>query len=180
MLSLRIASADGQPDDHIEVDSDPSRSTRQGGAAEADGTKKPPPASRVQGPVQAFERLIKGQDANAMEIYARYLETTGADDPTEHRARELARMAADKAPTVARLLLAAQVAESRNQRGVWIDRAEALLSAGPAKWQDRIDTLLTRAEYARAGRNPPAAVPGHVRLLAIDPQNVPALLPKLD
>ncbi|HEV3190307.1 MAG TPA: DUF3857 domain-containing protein, partial [Polyangiaceae bacterium] len=179
MLSLRVASADGRPDDHIEVDSDPSRSTRQGGAAEAESTKKPP-VGHIQGPVQAFDRWVKGQDASAMELYARYLETTGADDPTEHRARELARMAADKAPTVARLLLAAQIAESRNQRGVWIDRAEALLSAGPAKWQDRIDTLLTRAEYARTGVNPRDAVPYYEQVLALDPQNVPALLAKVE
>jgi tetratricopeptide (TPR) repeat protein len=134
----------------------------------------------VEGPLQAFERLAKEHDAGTMETYARYLETTGADDPTEHRARELARMAADKAPTVARLLLAARVAESRNQRGVWIDRAESLLASGPASWQDRIDTLLARAEYARSGVNSREAVPYYEQVLALDPQNVPALLAKVE
>jgi tetratricopeptide (TPR) repeat protein len=134
--------------------------------------------------VQAFERRVKGEDPASLEAYARYLVATGSDDPTEHRARELARKAAEKAPTVPRLLLAGEVAESRNQRAAWIERAEALLAAASkrraATEDDAIAVLLARAAYTRAGVNWRDAVPYYERVLALDPDNVPATLAKVE
>jgi tetratricopeptide (TPR) repeat protein len=182
MLSLRVASAQGAPDDRLEVDADPRHSTVQGGAvvAPAKGTAVARAAAGVEGPAQAFERLAKRDDPAVLEAYARYLGSTGSDDPSEHRARELARRAAEKAPTIARLLLAGEVAESRNQRTAWIEKAEALVSAGHATQEETIDVLLARAAYVRASVNWRDAVPYYEHVLELDPDNVPATLAKVE
>ena len=176
MVAVRVATAAGAPDEHLEVDADPKHSTAQGGAVLALGKGEVPPPAAVKGPVQAFEEMVKRDDAAALEAYARYLGATGSDDPSEHRARELARRAAEKAPTVGRLLLAGDVAESRNQRATWIEKAEALVAAGHASRRDSIDTLLARASYARASVNWRDAVPYYERVLELDPDNLGATL----
>jgi tetratricopeptide (TPR) repeat protein len=181
MLSLRVAAADGAPDEHLEVDADPGHSTSAGGVARPKPRAiPPPPAGRIEGPAQAFERLAQGGDPTMLEAYARYLGTTGSDDPTEHRARELARKAAEKGPTVERMLLAGELAESRNQRTSWIDKAEALVAKGTATLDEEVDVLLARAASARAGVNWRDAVPFYDRVLALDPDNVPATLAKAE
>ncbi len=186
MLSVRMAGESGQPDPHIEVDPDPAHSTPQGGAVPAPAKGHAVLASaRVVGAVQAFERLVKGDDPTVLEAYARYLEATGADDPTEHRARELARKAADKAPTIERLLLAASAAENRNQQAGWIEKAEdfaasrARTKAAPSAEQV-IALLLARADYERGGVNPRDAVPYYEKVLAIDPDDTVATAAKVD
>ncbi len=191
MLSLRLAAPDGAPDEHIEVSADPRHSTREGGAAELPARKAgaddkreakgPPRWNAGDGPVQAFERLIAGGDPAMLEAYARYLGATGSDDPSEHRARELARKAAEKSPTIQRLLLAGEVAESRNQRASWLARAEALLAAtkNPGA-EDTIAVVLARAGYARGGVNWREAAPHYERVLELDPDNVPATLAKVE
>ncbi len=185
MLSLRLADAAGAPDPRLEVDADPRHSTRQGGAVQALGRGAVEPPAAVLGPAQAFEGLIKGGDPAMLEAFARYLHATGSDDPTEHRARELSNKAAEKAPTVARLLLSGDLAESRNQRAAWVEKAEALVArqaglAGQAALDDRIDVLLARAGVARTGLNWRDAVPYYDRVLALDPDNVPATLAKVE
>jgi tetratricopeptide (TPR) repeat protein len=178
MLSLRVAAADGTPDEHIQVDPDPVHSTTD--VAALRGAPKPRQGSALEGPAQTFERLTKGGDPAVLEAYASYLELTGADDPAEHRARELARRAAESAPTIPRLLLAARVAESRNQRTAWIEKAEVLAAAGRATPQESILVLLARADCARAGVNGRDAVPYYDKVLVLDPDNVPAILAKVD
>jgi transglutaminase-like putative cysteine protease len=179
MLSMRVADARGAPDAAIEVDADPRHSTKQGGAVAALGKGRTERPASVTGPQQAFENLAKGGDPASLEAFARYLQATGADDPTEHRARDLAHTAADKAPTVARLLLAGELAENRNQRAGWIEKAEALVARG-ATTDERIDVLLARAAYARGGVNWRDAVPYYEKVLAIDPDNVTANLAKVE
>ena len=189
MLSVRMAGESGQPDPHIEVDPDPTHSTPQGNAVQRPrnatvGRATVVPA-RVEGAVQAFERLVKGDDPAVLEAYARYLEATGADDPTEHRARELARKAAEKAPTIERLLLAASAAENRNQQAGWIEKAEDLAasrkgSQAAAPADQAIAVLLARADYERGGVNPRDAVPYYEKILAIDPDDTAATAAKVD
>jgi tetratricopeptide (TPR) repeat protein len=180
MLSLRVAGANGGPDESLEVDADPRHSTAQGGATAVLANVMQAPPSGVEGPAQAFERLAKSNDPAALEAYARYLGATGSDDPTEHRARELARRAAERAPTIERLLLAGEVAESRNQRGSWIDKAEALVAGGHATRRETIDVLLARAAYARGGVNWRDAIPYYEHVLALDPDDVAATLSKVE
>jgi tetratricopeptide (TPR) repeat protein len=182
MLSLRVADAEGAPDAHLEVDAGPLHSTAQGGAVAAPvgGGRPVPAASVVEGPDQAFERLTRLGDPAMLEGYARYLGATGSDDPSEHRARELARRAADRAPTVDRLLLAGDLAENRNQRAGWIERAEAIVSRGHATQRETLDVLLARAGYVRGSVNWRDAVPYYERVLALDPDNVAATLAKVE
>jgi tetratricopeptide (TPR) repeat protein len=180
MLSMRVAAANGAPDGELEVDPDPKHSTRQGGAVVPMGKGAVEHTGGVEGPAQAFERLVKGDDPATLEAFARYLGATGSDDPTEHRARELARKAADKAPTIERLLLAGELTESRNQRADWIAKAEALGAHGRATPEQAVELLLARAAYARTGVNWRDAVPVYEHVLALDPENVSATLAKVE
>ena len=66
----------------------------------------------------------------SLAAYARYLVLTQSDDPSEHRARDLARRAADRAPTIPRCLLAGELAENRNQRAIWIAIAGGVIVTG--------------------------------------------------
>ena len=136
-------------------------------------------AEGPEGPAQAFEKLVKGHDPAMLEAFARYLGATGSDDPTEHRARQLANEAAEKAPTIPRLLLAGELAENRNQRAAWIAKAEALSAPGRPGPED-IDVLLARAALARTGVNWRDAVPYYEKVLRLDPDNVIATLAKVE
>ncbi|MGH7279920.1 MAG: DUF3857 domain-containing protein [Polyangiaceae bacterium] len=173
MLSVRLAGADGSPDTRIVTQSD------LGHAAEAFAQKEGATPQRVQGPLEAFEKSSKGGDAATLEAYARYMTSTGSDDPTEHLARDLASKAAEKAPTIPRLLLAGELAESRNQQAIWIEKAEALAKKGGSA-DEKLEVLLARADHEQSGTTWRAAVPFYDRVLAIDPDNVTATLARFD
>ena len=184
MLSLRLAGADGEPDANLETDDDPIRTLdakfRQSAAAKKLPPKVAPPGGgRVEGPLQAFERAAKSGDAATLEAYARYLLFTQGDDPSEHIARELATKAATKAPTVERLLLAGELAEGRNQRASWIEKAAGRATA-QTPVDERVDVLLAQAAHARGGPNWRDAIPFYDRVLALDPDNVTATLARHD
>ena len=181
ILSLRLAGADGGPDEHLTAIASPDldAAARENVAIEA---KSKPVAQTLRGPLQAFEATSAGGDAAALEAFARYLVLTQSDDPAEHRARELARRAAEKAPTIPRLLLAGDLAEGRNQRALWVEKAEALAKSGGAsvKEEDRIAVLLARGAHAQRGSNWRDAIPFYDRVLAIDPDNVTAVLARYE
>jgi tetratricopeptide (TPR) repeat protein/transglutaminase-like putative cysteine protease len=175
MFSLRLADANGAPDREIEADADASHAKEASAVRFRKGDKPAPPA--LVGPVPTFEKLAKAETPAALEAYARWLVLTSSDDPTENRARDLARRAAEKAPTVARCLLAGELAENRNQHAIWIDRAEDLVRKGKdVTTDDRIAALLARATHARGGANWRDAIPYFEKVLALDPDNVPANL----
>lgn len=129
---------------------------------------------RVEGPIQQLERMTAGAKppAAALEAYARYLFVTGGDAKPEHKARDLARRAAETEPTIPRLLLAGDLAEDRNQQRQWVERAAALVPPGQAD----IDVLLAEARLARSSVNWRDAVPIYERILAIDPTHLRATL----
>lgn len=182
MLALRVAAQDGSPANDVELDPDPSHV-----AELAKGTAKPLP-QRNFGALEAFERrLPKGVassqsrsagDPALLEAYARYLVMTHSDDPAERKARELARKAAEAAPTIPRLLLAGELSENRNQRAEWIEKAEAQLSK--ASEEERVQVLLARAAHLRTGTNFRDAIPFYDRALAVEPDNVPATLARVE
>jgi len=150
-------------------------------ATRAKSAVKPPlSVGRVEGPLQAFERLSVSGDASLLESYARYLVVTQSDDVTQHQARELARRAAEKAPTIPRLLLAADLAEGRNQKAVWIEKAEGLAERGQGTSAERIDVLLARAAHTRRGLNRRDAIPFYDRVLVLDPDNIEATLARFE
>ncbi|GAC1530154.1 MAG: hypothetical protein NVS3B10_26370 [Polyangiales bacterium] len=186
MFALRLADPSGAPDANLETDPDPAHSKeaaavrfRKDGvslAARARSTPgEKPTAPVISGPVAAFDKLVAKDDPASLEAYARYLVLTSSDDPAENRARDLARRAAEKARTIARCLLAGELAENRNQRAIWIDRAEDLAKKG-APLAERIDVLLARAGHTRGGANWRDAIPYYDKVLALDPDNVPANL----
>lgn len=199
MFSLRLANKDGSPDPRIKTEASvehaqeaaAQRFKKPGVAATAAGAAAPkadpktnsPDGARssgaTEGAIPRFERLVAGGDPAAQEGYARYLILTQSDDPADHLARDLARKAADKAPTIKRLLLAGDLAEDKNQRAAWIEKAEAKVAADTST-EDRILVLLARASHLREGANFRDAIPYYDRVLSLDPDNVPATLARIE
>lgn len=167
-FALRVGDAQGAPDLDIDVVADFAASNGPHPKPE------PPRGGGVLGPVQQFERLVAGDrpPAASLEAYARYLSITAGDPAAEHRARDLARRAAESAPTVDRLLLAGLLAEDRNQTRAWVDRAKKLAGGG----RDHLDILLAEAALARTGVSWRDAVPVYERMLELDPDHVAATL----
>ncbi len=128
----------------------------------------------IDGPIQSFERMTAGANARPadLEAYARYLSLTSGDDAAEHKARDMARRAAEREPTVERLLLAGELAEDRNQRAEWVGKAEAVAQKSTPQ---KIEVLLALADVAGTGPNWREASEHYDRVLAIDPDNVEAL-----
>ncbi len=170
IFTVRVAAADGSPDARIEADASFEHT--------APKTKLPP--NGVAGPIQAFAGTEKSADPAALEAYARYLLLTQSDDEADHLARDMAIRAAQRAPTVRRVLLAASLVENRNQRADWIAKAEKLALQGGVSDDDRMDVLLARAGHERSGTNWRDAVPYYDRALAVDPDNVPAIAARVE
>lgn len=188
MFALRLADANGEPDRNLEADPDPSHAKEAAAvrfrkpdvaAKTAPAPAQATPLATPAGPVSAFERLVAKEDPRALEAYARWLDLTNSDDPADHRARDLARRAAEKAPTIPRALLAGELAENRNQRAIWIDKAEEIALRG-ASPDDRIKVLLARAMHTREGTNFRDAIPQFDQVLTIDPDNVAAHLARVE
>jgi tetratricopeptide (TPR) repeat protein len=175
VFSVRLADEGGRPDPTILTTNTLEASTAAAqtvAAAEKAKPKAKALAKGVEGPVQAFERLVsaKGPRADDQASYSRYLVATGGDDPAVHRARNLAEAAAASA-TIPRLLFAADLAEDRNQRARWIERAEKLV---PKKRVD-VRVTLARAALARESLNFREAFPLYAEVLRVDPDNVAAM-----
>jgi len=171
IFTLRVAGADGTPDPHIQADAS---------FQHAAPPKQKLPPNRVAGPLQAFAGTEKSTDPAQLEAYARYLLVTQSDDEADHLSRDLALRAAQRAPTVQRALLAANLVESRNQRSEWITKAEDLAKKPGVSDDDRMDALLARAAHERSGTNWRNAIPFYERALARDPDNVPAVLARVE
>jgi cellulose synthase operon protein C len=176
VFSVRFGDEKGAPATGLELSNDPAQSASAAETAlrvKREPAPKKPVKAGVEGPAQAFERMTSAKTATPrdVEAHARYLYETDGDDPAVHLARDLAVRAAEKEPTVRRVLLAAALAEDHNHRKDWIDRAEALVPKGKL---DR-DVLLARALERRESPSFQEAFPYFDRLLTIDPDNVLAL-----
>jgi transglutaminase-like putative cysteine protease/tetratricopeptide (TPR) repeat protein len=171
MVSLRLADPDGAPDPKLTWGA-------EAGAAAATHAGRPPPAAPGSvGPLEWFEREQRRAKSPALdEAFARYLDISDGDDPALHQARDLAHAAA-AAPSVPRLLLAAELSEDRNERARWIARARAELPRSPRErsQRDLIDVLLAEAELAERGMSPQTALPLYEQVLALDPDDIDAL-----
>lgn len=189
-LALRIGDEKGAPEQGVEAVADPTLAPIKIEKKEAAASAGAKPG--VEGPMQAFRRQLgklaepedpkATEDAKAkppteaeaagLEAFARYLWSTGGDDRTEHLARDLASRAADAHPTVARLLLASELAEDRNQQRERVEKAAEL--AGGADVD--VDVLLAQAVLARTSTNWRDAVPIYEKILARDPDDIRATL----
>lgn len=173
-ISVRLADARGRPDRHLSASNS---ITESGPAAEnARSDARAPGGTDPEGALEAFERLVQKPHPQARTLYeyAKYLISTDGEDPAEHVARNLAQRAADLAPDLDRLLLAADLAEDRNRRAEWIGRAEALAAERPGG-RPSIDLLLAQAALAGSSMSYREAFPIYDRVLALDPDNLAAL-----
>lgn len=177
MLSLRLADASGAPDPALEFTADPSMSGDAAGNASTH-KKTSRTASKLEGPIPTFEKLIgtKKPDPHLLEAYARYLHLTSGDDPAQHQAQDLARRAANVAPTLPRQLLAAELSDDRNEKREWLNRAQEL--AG--KSEHPIELLLAQAELARTGTNWRDATPYYDQVLTRDPESIRGVLGRVE
>jgi cellulose synthase operon protein C len=132
-------------------------------------------SSTVEGPITLFERAVasKQPSPEALASYAEYLLLTGGDDPTQHLARDLSIKAAEQAPSIEHLLLAAALGEDRNQRARWVEKAEA---EQKQRGKEDYRVTLTRAGLERSGANPSLAFETYGRVLELDPNNVEAVV----
>jgi tetratricopeptide (TPR) repeat protein len=178
VVSVRLADGKGAPDPLLETTSSLLASAEAAKLApkKSDGVQKTPavPGAGPLGPAQAFAKLAAGKAPRAadLEAYARYLNLTGGDDQNKHEARDLARRAAEREPTVSRLLFAGELSEDRNQRREWVDKAEKLAAKSG---RPNVDVLLARAEIARSGLSWQTASSYFDRVLALDPDHVDAI-----
>jgi tetratricopeptide (TPR) repeat protein len=176
VIAVRLANVKGDPDPDLQVTSALEASAEAAETVKALGAAKAKRAvtakGGIEGPMQAFQRLTGGAhpSADELESFARYLVATGGDDPTTHQARNLAQRAADAAPTIPRLLLAAELAEDHNQRARWVERAERL-SGGKTD----VRVLLARATLAKESLHPRDAFPLYQDILRVEPDNVDAI-----
>jgi tetratricopeptide (TPR) repeat protein len=128
----------------------------------------------MDGPLQLLAKRSAAPNANAADLFAHaeYLVYTEGDDRSAHSARDLARRAAEREPTLERLLLASQLSEDRNLARDWLEKAEKLVQR---TGKPDVELLLAQALHAQEGPNWRDAIPLYDRVLAIDPDEVRAI-----
>jgi tetratricopeptide (TPR) repeat protein len=107
----------------------------------------------------------------ALDAFADYLVHTVSDDPAVHQARDVAKQAAEQAPTVERLLFAGELSEDYNQERAWLARAERLHGNKPPT----LELSLARARVERSGLNWRDAFPHYRDALKLNPRSYAAL-----
>lgn len=184
VVSVRVGDerggTDGQVKFSFDLDDAKSAAVNVTAAAPKPGPVTGKPSTVDLGaPLQAFTRLTSVPKPAARDLFAfaQYLAETGGDDPATHQARDLATRAAEQEPTVARLLLASQLAEDVNRARTWVEKASVL-----AAKRGQIDPEVAWAEavVARQSPNWREAFPYYDRVLAADPGNVDALRGKVE
>lgn len=176
LISVRLGDAKGAPDPDLQTSTalqlTEKTAERIRGKKLAKNAKAKP--GQALGPIPEFDKLTSGKRSRPADdfAFARYLTSTGGDDPAEHVARDLARRAAEREPTVERLLLAGELAEDRNLQREWVEKAAALAEKSK---QPNVDVLIAQADLALTGANWRAALPILNRALALDPGNLEAL-----
>ena len=136
---LRVGDGRGEP---RTLDEDPA-------AIEKVESKPAPGEKSTKGPrsvLAQLEERAAGEKASAesLENLARLLWYTGADDPAEHRARQLAQRAAELSPSVARHVLASMLSAERYEKMFHAQKAVALGPKDPS-------ALLLHAELIASG-----------------------------
>jgi cellulose synthase operon protein C len=143
---LRVGDAHGAP---VVLEADPDLTDRAP-AGHADVRLPPTP----EAPMAALGDAAQADGASAadLERFARFLSYTGADDPAERLARQLAARAAEMQPTVKRLQLAAALADQRGDVMRFVERARRLAPRDP-------EAVLLGARLLASGRTPEDALP---------------------
>ncbi|MDX2053519.1 MAG: DUF3857 domain-containing protein [Polyangiaceae bacterium] len=193
MLSVRVADAKGEPDpgllfdNQLQTSADAVETVREqkgSGPFDSGVAQKSSPSaassepSEKLGPLAEFEMLAQNPKVTPEVLYeyALYLAKTSGDDRSQHQARDLAVRAAEEAPTLPRLLLAARLAEDHNQERLWLDRAVALDQKNAER---DIDVLLAQASHAEESPNWRDAFVYVDQVLALRPDNAEAIAAKV-
>lgn len=174
-FALRIGDEKGAPDLALEISADlalTSEVKRDKGPARR-------PSAKIEGPLQALERLAAGAKPRPadQEALSRYLVLTQGDPRGEHRARDLAAQAANAAPTWERELFAADLSEDKNQMRARVDKADALTRGDT---RGRVAVLVARGRLARSSVNWRDATPFYEEALALDPDHPVATLGRIE
>lgn len=138
-FALRVGDARGEP---LAIAHDPENLDAVQKAATGSTRRAPGPLSVLAQLERAA--LSERPSPQALENLARYLAYANADDPAEHRARQLALRAAELGPTPARYLLASTLAEARYEKMRFLQRALALAPRDP-------DALVAHARLVGTG-----------------------------
>ncbi len=143
---LRVADPQGGPARGVRADASAHRDVTAGHAAVR--LPRPPRTD-----LASLEQAAGGSRPSAGALFdlARFLAWTGADDPAEHRARQLAARAADQDPIVQRLALAAALAAERGEVQRFATRAIEIAPTDP-------DALLLHARVRATGPDPVEAL----------------------
>lgn len=176
LFSVRLANPRGEPlaPGTLKLQNTFEASTEAAKTVEAVAKRKGKAApDRLLGAIERFEKLTAGDKPKATDqfAYSEYLSLTASDDPTEHTARNLAVKAVEAEPTIERLLHAAELAEDRNKRSVYVEKAAKLVPEA----KPNIDVLLAQAHLAQESQNWREAFPFYDKALALEPDNVAAL-----
>lgn len=153
---MRVGDAAGAPATGITIDAAAHHDVPPGAPARVRLPRRP-----VRSELATLEAAAAGPRARpaALEDLARFLAFSGADDPVERRARQLAARAADDSPSIGRLVLAASLAEERGEMQRFAARAHEVAPG------DR-EGLLLHARMIAGGPSPEDALP---LLDALDP-----------
>lgn len=121
-----------------------------------------------------LEEAAAGDSPSASALFdlARFLAWTGADDPAEQRARQLAARAAELEPTIERLQLAARLSDQRGEVMGFVQRAVELAPNDPK-------VVLFQARVRGTSLHPEDAMPLIERVLELAPEGSPEHLEAL-
>ncbi len=126
---------------------------------------RPAPVRRLTTPFEQLEAVARRSDEgeavdwDLLEAYVRHARRSGADDPDDPRLHVYAERLAERAPTVARLLLASRLARSRAEAVRWWARARELAPNAAA-------VRLREAELRESGPTERPALPLWQQVLA--------------
>jgi hypothetical protein len=155
----RFTRPDGAPLAGLGFDLDPASAPEQ--SLPREGTAGRAPA--VLGVLAELRALAEAPraPAQALEDYARYLALTRADNTAAPEAADLAERAATQEPSLARLLLVADLASDRNRRLAALRSAEGLAP-------NDAHVLAALGHERRQGAHPDDALPVLDRAVALD------------
>jgi tetratricopeptide (TPR) repeat protein/transglutaminase-like putative cysteine protease len=142
----------------------------------------PAPSEAMPADIGTLTRAAKEAElkGDGQERFARYLQATHGDDPSENMARKWLSAALDAKPTVARYVLAASLAEGSNQRALYLEKAAALAEREPCTREERVELGLARADLVRASLHEIDALGLYDKVLAISPRDVEATISRAE
>jgi tetratricopeptide (TPR) repeat protein len=147
---LRLGEADGSVAKGLRVELT-SQEALEIAKPQAKAPRLPKPEAM---PLAALDEEVtrKPEDATALANLASYLRMTASDDPAERRGKQLAARAAELAPTLDNLKLAADLSEQRGELMRFAAKAGELFADEPG-------SLLLRARVQASGPTPEEALP---------------------